>query len=318
MVEIAYHVSHEQFSPSALLRYVALAERAGFGAVHSSDHFQPWSERQGESGHAFSWLGAAMQLCGLPFGLICAPGPRYHPAIVAQAVATLSEMFPQRLWVALGSGEAINERVTGAKWPAKSTRNERLFAHFHIIKRLLNGETVTENNHVRIEEARLYTLPAVKPLVLGAAISAETAYWMGSWTDGLLTLGQPLEKLKKVVDRFRSGGGNAKPIYVKVQLSYARDEQQAYAGAFDQWRTNIFDNTLLAELWKPSQFDAAAEYVKPEDLQHTVNISSCPQQHVDWLRSYQSLGIDGLILHNVNREQELFIHDFGKLVLPFL
>src|SRR5687767_8621288 len=97
---VYYHASHEQFPPSALLAYARLAEQAGFGGVFSSDHFQPWSLTQGQSGFSWSWLGAAMQATALPFGMICAPGQRYHPAIVAQAAATLSEMYPGRFWMA--------------------------------------------------------------------------------------------------------------------------------------------------------------------------------------------------------------------------
>src|SRR5690606_8773495 len=130
---IAYHASHEQFSPADLMRYAALAEQAGFGAIHSSDHSHPWSERQGQRGHASTWLGAALQACSLPSGVICAPGPRHHPVILAQAAATLAELFPDRLWVALGSGEAINERVTGQPWPTKAIRNERLLESFGIM-----------------------------------------------------------------------------------------------------------------------------------------------------------------------------------------
>ena len=101
MVEIGYHASHEQFPPSELLRLVQLAERSGFAAAKSSDHFHPWSERQGQSGFAWSWLGAAMATTRLPYGIISAAGYRYHPAIIAQAAASLAEMFPRRLWLAL-------------------------------------------------------------------------------------------------------------------------------------------------------------------------------------------------------------------------
>ncbi|HEY0067269.1 MAG TPA: LLM class flavin-dependent oxidoreductase, partial [Flavisolibacter sp.] len=108
---IGYHASHEQFTPSELLRYAKLAEEAGFTSVNCSDHFNPWSERQGQSGFSFAWLGAAMMNSSLPFGVVCTPGYRYHPAVVAQAAATLAEMFPGRFWMSLGSGEALNERI---------------------------------------------------------------------------------------------------------------------------------------------------------------------------------------------------------------
>ena len=140
MAIISYHASHEQFKPSELLAWAVLAEKAGFDGINSSDHFFPWSERQGESGFSFAWLGAAMQATSLPFGLVCAPGPRYHPAILAQAAATLSEMFPDRFWMALGSGEALNENITGAPWPDKETRNRRLYESADVIKKLLNGD----------------------------------------------------------------------------------------------------------------------------------------------------------------------------------
>jgi coenzyme F420-dependent glucose-6-phosphate dehydrogenase len=120
MTLIGYHASHEQFAPSELLTYVQAAETAGFGAVMSSDHLTPWSERQGHSGFTWAWLGAALQATRtLPFGLITVPsGWRYHPVITAQAAATIAELFPKRFpWMAVGSGQALNEHVTGERWP---------------------------------------------------------------------------------------------------------------------------------------------------------------------------------------------------------
>ena len=136
MTTIGYHCSHEQHAPSALLRYVTAAERAGFQAAMCSDHFAPWGMQQGQSGFAWSWLGAALQATGLSFGTVNAPGQRYHPAIVAQAAATLTEMYPDRFWLAVGSGELLNENITGERWPEKAERNERLQECVAIIRRL--------------------------------------------------------------------------------------------------------------------------------------------------------------------------------------
>src|SRR5690606_21000294 len=113
MALIGFHASHEQIPPSTLLTVVGLAEEAGFQAAMCSDHFAPWGAAQGNSGHAWTWLGAALQATSLGFGVVTAPGARYHPAITAQAIATLAEMFPGRFWAALGSGEALNEHITG-------------------------------------------------------------------------------------------------------------------------------------------------------------------------------------------------------------
>jgi alkanesulfonate monooxygenase SsuD/methylene tetrahydromethanopterin reductase-like flavin-dependent oxidoreductase (luciferase family) len=120
---VGFHASHEQLSPSALLAAVHRAEEAGFQTAMCSDHLAPWSERQDHSGHAWVWLGSALATTSLPFGVVTAPGQRYHPVVTAQAIATLGEMFPGRFWAALGSGEAINEHVTGDRWPDKPTRD---------------------------------------------------------------------------------------------------------------------------------------------------------------------------------------------------
>ncbi len=318
MAKFGYHASHEQFKPSVLLQYVQAAEQAGFTSALSSDHFHPWSDRQGESGYAWSWLGAAMQATNLPFGVVCAPGQRYHPAIIAQAAATLVEMFSNRFWVALGSGQAMNEQITGEGWPAKHDRNARLKECVDVMRALWAGETVTHYGLVCVEEAKLYTRPQIPPLIIGAAITPQTAEWVGSWADGLITISHPYEKLKQVVEAFRRGGGEAKPMYLKVQLSYAQDEATALQGAYEQWRTNIFPSVLLADLRHPQQFDAAAEFVKPQDMYEFVRISSEVGQHIKWLQKYIELGFSELYLHNVNREQQRFIEVFGEKVLPAL
>jgi probable non-F420 flavinoid oxidoreductase len=313
---IGYHASHEQFRPDELLKYVALAEKAGFTSINSSDHFHPWSERQGQSGFSFAWLGAAMATSNLPFGVVCAPGQRYHPTIVAQAAATLAQMFPQRFWMAVGSGEALNENITGERWLDKPDRNQRLLECTDIMKRLFNGETVTHHGMVTVEGAKLYTRPQHQPLLVGAAVTAKTARWMGSWADGLITVHQPFNDLKKVVEGFRENGGEGKPVYLKVQLSYAATDEEALKGAHDQWRTNIFSGTVLGDLSRVEQFDALGEFVQPEEMHGMVRISSKIQKHIDWIKQDMELGFDKIILHNVNREQERFINDFGEKFLP--
>lgn len=313
---IGFHASHEQFTPSDLLAYSKLAEEAGFNAIHSSDHFNPWSETQGQSGFAFSWLGAAMANSKLPFGVVCTPGYRYHPAIVAQAAATLQEMFPGRFSIALGSGEALNERITGLKWPIKSERNERLLECATIIKQLLKGETVTHFGRVTVENARLYTLPKTPPLIIGAAVTKETAAWMGTWADGIITVHRPFKELKEVVQAFRTNGGMGKPVYLKTQLSYASTDEEALQGAWEQWRSNIFHSSVLGDLWQVAQFDELGKYVQPEEVKEMVRTSSSIQQHVDWIKQDMELGFERIILHNVNRDQELFIKVFGEKVLP--
>lgn len=135
---------------------------------------------------------------------------------------------------------------------------------------------------------------------------------------GLITISRLSEKLKKVVDAFRRGGGEGKPMILKVQLSYERDEETALQKAHQQWRNNIFKNIVMTELITPQQFDAAGEFVQPKELYEHVRISAEPQQHIEWLKKDIELGFDELILHNVNQEQEQFIQVFGEKVIPAL
>lgn len=317
-LRIGYHASHEQFKPSELLQYVQKAEQAGFNASMSSDHYAPWSLDQGESGFAWSWLGAAMQATKLPFGIVNAPGQRYHPAIIAQAAATLAEMFPERFWVAMGSGQYINEQITGDPWPVKQDRNNRLKECVDIIRALWDGETVTHHGLVKVEQAKLYTRAKVAPKIIGAAITEETAEWVGSWADGMITVSKPPKELKKMVEAFHRGGGEGKPMYLKVQLSYDKDEKAALQGAHDQWRSNIFPSAVLSDMRTAKQLEQAAMFVREEDLREHVRVSAEPGQHLEWLQQDIDLGFSQLILHNVNLEQERFIEVFGDKVVPQL
>ena len=320
MPRVGLHCSHEQIPPSRLLEHARHAQDAGFGAIMSSDHFSPWSERQGESGFAWSWLGAAMGATDLPFGVVNAPGQRYHPAIVAQAAATLCEMFPGRLWVAVGTGEASNEHITGEPWPDKETRNARLGECVQIMRRLFAGETVSHDGLVKVDRARLYTLPPEPPPLIGPAVSVETARWAGEWADGLATVNQPHDKLREMVAAFRDNGGEGKRLVLQVHLSWAPSEEEALQVAYDQWRTNVFPPPTCWDLELAEDFDRLAEKneVTPDEVSKTVLISSDLDQHVAWLRELIDLGFEEINVHHVGQDQSDFIDAFGEHVLPKL
>lgn len=317
-IDVGYHASHEQFKPSELVRYVALAQQAGFTSILNSDHFLPWGETQGESGFAWSWLGAAMQATKLDFGIVNAPGQRYHPAIIAQAVATLCEMFPDRFWIAVGSGQFLNEHITAERWPSKSERNQRLTECVQIMRALWTGESVTHDGLVKIYDAKLYTLPSYMPTVVGAALTESTARWVGSWADAMITTSRPPDELKKMINAFREGGGEGKPIYLKVQLSYDSSLSKAVQGAHEQWRNNIFPSSLLSDIRSPAGFDAAGAIVRPEDMGAAVRISDSADQHLEWLSADIEAGFTKLFLHNVNLNQQQFIEVFGEKVVCHL
>jgi coenzyme F420-dependent glucose-6-phosphate dehydrogenase len=253
-----------------------------------------------------------------PYSVVCAPSHRYHPAIVAQAAATLAEMFPRRFQLALGSGEAINELVVGGPGPRRRNVMPACLECVQLMRALWAGETVTHDGWVKIRAAKLYTRADIPPRILGATVTAETARRVGGWADRLLTVGGDAEIVRVTIDAFHDGGGAGKPVYLQATLSYARDAANARQGTCDQSRTNIFPSEVLAELWSPEQFDAAAAFVWPEDLDEYIRIAADPQEDIDWLQPLLDLGISGLALHNVNRAQEAFIEVFGTRVLPSL
>lgn len=317
MTPIGFHASHEQVHPAELLRAVQHAEQAGFDMAMCSDHFAPWSERQGHSGFAWSWLGAALATTGLRFGVVNAPGQRYHTAIVAQAIATLGAMFPGRFWAALGSGENANEHVTGDPWPVKEVRDDRLVEVVGLIRRLLAGEEVTHHGLVTVDRARIWTLPDVVPPLIGPAVTPATARRAAGWADGLVTINQPHDVLREIVEAYRSAGGRG-PLALQVHVSWAPERAEAEAIAFDQWRSNVFPPPVCWDLATPEHFDVATAHVRPRDVHDAVLVSASTDQHVAWLGELAELGFDEIYLHHVGQEQRAFIDTFGDRVLPQL
>jgi coenzyme F420-dependent glucose-6-phosphate dehydrogenase len=314
--QIGYHCSHEQYAPGELLDLARAADAAGFDAAMCSDHFAPWSEAQGHSGATWPWLGAALEATRLSFGTVSAPGYRYHPAMLAQSAATLSTMYPERLWLALGNGEALNEHIATSVWPAKPARNERLRRCAEVIRALWSGEVVTDPS-IGVFDARLYDLPARPPLLAGAALTAATAEWIGSWADALITTAQDRETMHSIAGAFRRGGGADKPMFLQAVISYARDDETALEAAYEQWRAPLLDTELLATLRSPREFESASAAISREQVRETFRVSSDLGRHVQWLEEDFAMGFSRVYIHNVNRTgQRAFIETFGREVLP--
>ena len=317
MTRFALHCSHEQLPPSRLLAAAERAEQAGFDAGMSSDHFAPWSARQGESGFAWSFLGAALARTALPFGVVNAPGQRYHPAIIAQAIGTLGAMYPGRFWAALGTGENSNEHITGDVWPRKDVRNARLRECVDVIRALLAGEEVSHDGLVTVDRARVWTLPPEPPPLIGAACSVATARWCAEWADGLITTNAPLPHLREMIDAYRGAGGRGK-LHLQVHLSWDPDEDRAAEIAHEQWRSNVFPPPVCWDIDHADTFDIASEHVGPDVVREVVNVSADLGRHTAQLAEYVELGFDDIALHHVGQEQEAWIDAFGAKVLPQL
>lgn len=317
MTVVGFHASHEQVHPVQLLEDVQRAEAAGFSAAMCSDHFLPWSERQGHSGFAWSWLGAALATTSLRFGVVNAPGQRYHPAVIAQAIGTLGAMFPGRFWAALGSGENSNEHITGERWPRKELRQRRLRECADIIRRMLEGEEVSHDGLVSVDRARLWTRPEIPPPLIAPAVSIQTAREAAEWADGLITINQEHDHLRRMIDAYREGGG-AGPLALQVHLSWASTEGEAMALARDQWRTNVFPPPVCWDLDSVEAFDAIGEAASDDQVRRSVLVSSDTGHLTEQLHDLIAVGFDEVYLHHVGQEQAAFIETFGEKVLPEL
>ncbi|GAB3602880.1 TIGR03885 family FMN-dependent LLM class oxidoreductase [Microbacterium aureliae] len=317
MVFIGYHASHEQLPPSTLLTSVIGAERAGFDGAMCSDHLAPWGVRQGESGFAWSWLGAALASTSFPIGVVNAPGQRYHPAIIAQAIATLEEMFPGRFWAALGSGEAMNEHVTGDPWPSKRERNARLADSLTIIRRLLDGDDVTFDGTVRVHRARVWSRPETPPPLLGTAVSAETAGWLAGKVDGLATVAQPIDALRDVVAAYRDAGGTG-PCVLQVHVSLADTHAEALALAKDQWRNGLIGSPLAWDLEQPEDFDALTEDPDEKQLREAVLVDDDPAALAERIAERVALGFDRVFVHHVGKDQRPYLDAAREVLVPAL
>jgi coenzyme F420-dependent glucose-6-phosphate dehydrogenase len=315
MPVIGFHASHELFSPHELLQLTKQAWERGFRAASCSDHFHPWSA-QGQSGFAWSWLGAALESIPISFGTVCAPGQRYHPAIIAQAAATLAQMYPGRFWVALGTGQNLNEHITGDEWLPKRDRQQRLERAVQMMRRLWAGEHVSLEGSPQVSDARLYSLPTEPPRIFGAAITPETAEWCASWADGLITVGKEPDELAKTVAAFERGGGKGKPMILQAAVSFAESDEAAAEAAFKNWGVAALNLEQLENVATPEEFDKLVAARSPNDVRRSLRVSSDLGRHIAWLEGDFALGFEAVYLHHVGRDPHAFIELFGKKVLP--
>ncbi|MGZ8804705.1 MAG: TIGR03885 family FMN-dependent LLM class oxidoreductase [Microbacterium sp.] len=317
MVLLGFHASHEQLPPSRLLAAVVRAETAGFDGAMCSDHLAPWGVRQGESGFAWSWLGAALAATSFSLGVVTAPGQRYHPVISAQAIATLEEMFPGRFWAALGSGEAVNEHVTGDPWPPKDRRNARLGQTVEVIRELLAGEEVTRSGEIEVHRARVWSRPETPPPLLGAAVTAETAAWVAGWADGLATVAQPPGALKRVIDAYTDAGGRG-PRVLQVHVALEETEAAALEIAREQWRHAAISDVSLWDIEQPEDFDALAGDPTDDRLRQGALLADDAEELADRIAALSALGFDRVYIHYIGTDQSTFLDRAERDLLPAL
>ncbi|MFL5735238.1 MAG: TIGR03557 family F420-dependent LLM class oxidoreductase [Chloroflexia bacterium] len=323
MGTIGYAVMCEQFHPTDLITYSKAAEDNGFGALMVSDHFHPWVPSQGQSPFAWALLGALGEATSLRFGTgVTPPGYRYHPAILAQAAATLEAMYPGRFYLGLGAGEALNEHITGQYWPESVARLEVLAEAIHLIRELFTGKVVKHKGaHFTLESARLYTMPEAPPPIYVATSGPINAERTGRTCDGLITVGAADEKIKLLLGRFEKGARDSgkdpstMPRIIQLHVSWAATDDEALDQAVKEW-PNGGMNFPKQDIRNPEDFEAAARMVRPEHFKGRVLTSASLDKHLEHIQHFVDLGFTEFYMHNVGRNQSEFIEAYGREVIP--
>lgn len=328
-VQIGYAAMLEQFAPAEAVALAAYAEQHGFSGVMAADHFQPWVPAQGESSFVWSVLAAVGERTVGDFGPgVTTPTFRWHPAMVAQASATLASMYPGRHWLGLGAGEALNEHIVGVYWPEAAERLNRMFEAVEIISKLFSasiaGRDVKHSGqYYKLESTRLWTMPAVAPEILIATAGPITAKRAGRQADGLITVGAPIDKVAMLFNRFEAGARevgkdpSSMPKVLRLHLSWAETDELAMANALREWPNGAM-RFPKSDIRSPFEFEQIAKHLRPEDFDGRMVISSDPDVHRAHIQQFVDLGFDKIYLHNVGRNQREWIDVFGRDVLPKL
>ncbi|GAA2092268.1 TIGR03557 family F420-dependent LLM class oxidoreductase [Microlunatus panaciterrae] len=322
---IGYAAMLEQFHPTEVVDLSAYAEQKGFSGVMAADHFQPWVPQQGQSAFVWNVLTALGERTVGDIGPgVIAPHFRYHPAITAQASATLAAMYPGRHWLGIGAGEALNEHLIAGYWPEAAERSHRMFEAVEIIKKLFTGKDVKHSGeYYKMETVRLWTMPETPPEILIATAGPFNAKRTGRFADGIITVGAPLGKIQGLFDKFAEGAREAgkdpdtMPKVLQLHLSWATTDEEAQRNALVEW-PNGGMKFPKADIRSPHDFAEMAKLVRLEDFEGRMVISSDPDEHRAYIQKFVDLGFDRIYLHNVGRNQREWIDTFAADVLPKL
>jgi coenzyme F420-dependent glucose-6-phosphate dehydrogenase len=318
MTRIGYHLSSEELQPAAMIRWARRAEEAGFDFLTISDHYHPWTRAQGSSPFVWGVLGAIAQVTErIDVGTaVTCPTVRIHPAVVAQAVATAAAMLEGRFFFGVGTGERLNECITGAPWPPAGVRREMLAEALALMRELWSGEVVRarRGRHYTTEHARLFTLPQAPPPVVVSGFGEQSAALAGRIGDGYMNVAPD----PQLAGAFRAAGGEGKPCYGKLDVCVAADEARARRTAFETWPTSAVGGEVGQELATPEHFEQAAATVREEDVADSILCSTGEQaqRHVDALREFAQAGYDHVVVQQCGQDQEALLELYSGAVLP--
>ncbi|HEY8491490.1 MAG TPA: TIGR03557 family F420-dependent LLM class oxidoreductase [Dehalococcoidia bacterium] len=325
MLELGYKAATEQIQPRDLLEYAVQAEAAGFDSVWASDHFHPWMDR-GASTFVWTWLGALGERTErLRLGTeVTCPTLRYHPALVAQAAATLGAMYPGRAFLSVGSGESLNETPLTGLWPAYAERRDRLAEAVDLIRRLWTGRSVTfHGEFYDTYSAKLYTVPETPPPIYLAADGPRSARLAGRAADGLITTSTTPQQYEPVLGAFREAAQaagrdpEALPRCVEIKVMLGTPEE-AVPVVRQWWGSSLFPIMFNREIYDPTEAETLGQMVGVEAVARKVFISPDPDAHVAYLEPFLQAGFTTLILFCPDPDQRPFLEAYGRHVLPRL
>ena len=282
-----------------------------------SDHYHPWIDAQGQSPFVWSVIGSIAQAIArlrIGTGVTC-PVMRMHPAVVAQAAATAAALLPGRFMLGVGTGENLNEHILGDSWPPGATRRAMLEEAVALIRCLWQGGLRSHHGHYyTVENAQLYTLPALLPPVLVAASGTRSAHLAGRLGDGLITVGSQA----RLVDRFIAAGGAGKPRYMELTVCWAPEEAEARRLAQARWPIAGMRGALLSDLRLPSHFAQAAGIITEETIAQAVICGPDPTRHHAAITQAAEAGYTHVWVHQIGPDQAGFFQFYAHEVLPKL
>lgn len=327
MLKLAWKAPPEQYPPLEMLDYAIAAEKAGFDALEASDHFHPWSD-DGQASFVWTWLGAvAARTSKIEMGTgITCPILRYHPAIIAQAAATLATMAPNRAFLAVGTGEALNEYAAVGKWPGYNERQQMLTEAIQLIRELWTGEeTSFAGTYYQTKKARLYTYPPQPIPLYISTLVPESATFAGQFGDGLITVGgEEDDTYKQILKSFEQGARQAgrnpsKAVkMIEINVAYTEDEQGAIEMHKKYWAGTMIPALFDQKIYTPKDSAKNGKTVGNDTIKQKVCISADPETHIQNAQRYIDLGFNYIIFHSPGPDQAAFITGYGRDVLPHL
>lgn len=314
-LRIGYAISSEEHLPNDIVKHAQHAEEVGFTYALISDHFHPWIDAQGQSPFVWAVLGGianATQKLEIGTGVTC-PMIRTHPAIIAQAAATVAAMMPGRFFLGVGTGENLNEHILGDRWPAYAVRSEMLEESIEVIRLLWQGGMQSHyGKHYTVENARIYTLPEEPIPLMVAASGDESAELAGKVGDGVISTAPDA----KIIKAFEKQASEQLPKYGKLTVCWASSTSEARQTAYKYWPTAGLKGSLSQQLPLPSDFESAAQNVSEEDIAKAIICGNDPQAYLDAIQEYVDAGFDHVYLHQVGPDQEGFFDFFQQHLLP--